>query len=106
MRLLASFLFLVTTVISAQPALRDGEILTFRVGWGLFQGAGEIKILAESVPATVGPPQLRVTTTTATRGFARALYTFEARADALFDAQTGRLLTNTESTKASSRETR
>ena len=80
--------------------------MTFRVGWGVFQGAGEIRILAESMPAADGPAQLRVTTTTATRGFARMLFAFEAQADALFDGQTGRLLTNTESTKTPNRETK
>lgn len=106
MRLPVMFLLVTTTTFAAQPALRDGEAMTFRVGWGLFFNAGEIKISAQSATAGSNGPQLRVTTTTETKGFARALYTFEGRAEALLDAKTGRLLTNVETTKAPNKETK
>ena len=91
---------------AAEPALRSGESMTFRVGWGVFFHAGEIKISAEAATAADGSAQLRVGTTTETTGFARALYTFTARADALFDAKSGRLLTYSEMTKTQNRETK
>ena len=107
MRLLTTALLLVTSAAqAAEPALRDGEALTFRVGWGLFIRAGEIKISAETSNGDDGVPRLRVRTSTETKGFARALYTFEGRAEAMLDAQSGRLLTNNESTKTPNKETK
>ena len=107
MRFLTTALLLVTSAAhAAEPALRDGEALTFRVGWGLFFHAGEIKILAEKTTSDTGGARLRVRTTTETKGFARALYTFEGRAEAMLDAQSGRLLTNNESTKTPNKETK
>jgi hypothetical protein len=91
--------------VHAAPVLRPGETLTYRVGWGIFTGAGEIKISAQTAPS-VGPPRLLATTTTVTRGFARILYAFDARADALFDPATGRLHSHTESTTAKQKQTR
>jgi hypothetical protein len=106
MRLPATFLLLATTTFAAaEPALRDGEALTFRVGWGVFYHAGEIRIAAESTRPAGGPPLLRVTTSTETKGLARALYKFEGSAEALLDAGSGRLLTNSEMTKQPNKET-
>lgn len=102
-RFLTSYLF-IATLASAHPALGDGEALTYRVGWGPFFHAGDIMISAAMAPEESGTPKLKVTTTTATQGFARALYTFEARAEALFDEQSGRLLTNGETTKLPNKE--
>ena len=77
-------------------ALRDGEAFTFKVSWAVLPGAGEIKVSAAA--DTSGPaPRLRVTTTTHTRGLARMLLPFEAKAESLFDPATGRLLSLTES---------
>jgi hypothetical protein len=107
MRLLASLLLLATTATwAADPALHDGEKLTYKVGWGIFPHAGEIKISAQNEPITDAPTKLRVTTTTATTGLAHSLYTFEARAEAVIDPKTGRLLTNMETSKAPNRETK
>ena len=106
MRLIATLLLVTTTTFAAQPALRDGEALTYRVGWGVFYHAGEIKIAAHSAPGTADIPQLHLTTTTETKGLARALYTFEARAEAMFDGKTGRLLGTTETSKAPNKETK
>ncbi len=91
---------------AAEPALRHGETLTYKVGWGIFPHAGEIMISAKNTDATDGAPRLRVTTTTETTGFARALFTFEARAEAMLDPKTGRLLSNTETSKAPNKETK
>ena len=106
MRLPILFSLATTAAFAAQPALRDGEELRYRVGWGFFYHAGEIQISAQNAAAASGVPQLHVTTTTETKGLARALYTFEGRADALFDAKTGRLLANDEVTKAPNKETK
>ena len=73
----------------ARPALHDGEVLTYKVSWAGI-GAGEIKISANAEPE-IAPPRLRVTTTTQTKGFARWLLPFDARAESFFDATSGRL---------------
>lgn len=107
LRLLACFSFFFgALVLSASPALRPGESFTYRVGWGILTGAGEIKISASNSPTTNGGNQLLATTTTATRGFARALYAFDARADALFDPASGRLHSHTESTTTKQKQTK
>jgi hypothetical protein len=92
--------------LRATPALGDGESLTYRVGWGIFFGAGEIKISAKAAPPEDGHLRLDVTTTTSTRSIARALFTFDARADALFDVHTGRLLSTNESSKSDTKKTK
>jgi Protein of unknown function (DUF3108) len=91
----------------AAPALGNGEKLTYRVGWGLFFSAGEIRIMAAQSAASSGEHlQLQVITTTRTRGLARMLYPFDARAEALFDIHAGRLITESETSKSSSKETK
>jgi Protein of unknown function (DUF3108) len=92
--------------LCATPALGDGESLTYRVGWGIFFGAGEIKISAKAAPPEDGHLRLDVTTTTSTRSIARALFTFDARADALFDVHNGRLLSTNESSKSDTKKTK
>lgn len=81
-------------VAPAAPPLAPGEGLTYRVSWAGI-GAGEIKIAAQAEPE-ITPPRLRVTTTTATKGFARAFLEFNASAESVFDAGTGRLKLLTE----------
>jgi hypothetical protein len=76
---------------SPSLALRPGEAFTYRVGWGLFGGAGEIKISAQKA-TLAGSSKLRLITTTATRGFIRLLYPFTAAAESIFDPHNGRLL--------------
>ncbi len=79
-------------------ALSDGEAFTYKVSWAIVMGAGEIQIVAKADSS--GPiPQLRVITTTATRGLARLLMRFDAKAESLFDLRTGRLLALTESSQ-------
>lgn len=101
-------LFPLLTSLTAQPSLLPGEALTYRVGWGIFIGAGEIKVFAQPAPpASPGEsPRLLNVTTTATRGLARALYAFDARAEALVDAKTGRLITHSEGTTTQQKQTR
>jgi hypothetical protein len=91
---------------AATPALGEGESLVYRVGWGIIFGAGEIRIAASEAPPENGRLRLLVTTTTTTRGLARIIFPFQARADALFDVPTGRLLTTTESSKSDRKETK
>lgn len=80
------------TTLRGAPALplQNGEQLTYRVSWAVVGGAGEIKINAQQDP--MHADRLILTTTTGTRGFARWLLYFEARADSIFDRNTGRLL--------------
>jgi hypothetical protein len=79
-----------TAAAAAALPVQPGEHLTFRVSWAVVPGAGEIKIDAATSPAD--PRQLVVTTTTATRGLAKLLLPFQARADSIFDVASGRLV--------------
>jgi hypothetical protein len=90
--LLSCALFAVACVAGRAQAVSfvDGERFFYRVGWGIFSHAGEITIAAQS-DETAGPPQMRVTTTTTTQGFIRALYRFDGKAECVFDAS-GRML--------------
>jgi hypothetical protein len=104
--LIILFMGLSGATLPAEPlALHDGEQMTFRVGWGLFTGAGEIKIFARR-ESLAGLPQLRVITTTSTRGILKAFYPFRARSEAVFDIQTGRLLMSQETSASKRKETR
>jgi hypothetical protein len=73
-------------------ALGDNESLLYHVSWVVLPGAGEITVSAHSAHDALGAPQMRIVTTTATRGLARLLLTFDARAESLFDMNSGRLL--------------
>src|SRR4051812_43405905 len=97
-RFLLPWLFIFAFIAEAEPALQSGEALTFRVGWGVFMHAGEIRIAAIDMPTPEGEPRLQVVTNTATRGLAKAIYPFEARAESFYDGRTGRLLVTTEVT--------
>ncbi len=91
-------LLAVVSLRAATPPLGEGEAFTYRVSWAVIPGAGEIKISAQ--PDTTGPtPRLKVTTTTATKGLARFLLTFDAKAESLFDAKTGKLFSLSELTQ-------
>lgn len=85
-------------------ALRPGENLTYRVSWGIFPGAGEIKITT-SGETNDGVPHTVVTTTTATRGLAKRLFPFTARAESIFNANTGRLEVHTEASASGRKKT-
>ncbi len=75
----------------ANPPLRDGERLTYRVSWAIVPGAGEIKVSAHQ-QTSAGGPQLVVTALTSTRRIARMLLPFDAEANSTFDLKTGRLV--------------
>lgn len=88
--LLGGILALSGAAAAANPMpLKDGESLTYRVSWAIVPGAGEIQISATSLPEA---EMMRVTTTTSTRGLARLLLSFDARADSIFDLRSGQLL--------------
>jgi hypothetical protein len=80
--------------------LQPGETFIYRVGWGLFGHAGEIKITALTEPSENGPPLVRVITTTSSRGLIRALYSFDGEASMVFDRQAGRLLNGIATTRS------
>lgn len=83
-------------------AVQDREHLSYRVSWAIVRGAGSIKIDARRDPTRAD--RLMVTTTTATRGLARMLMAFDAKAESLYDLSTGRLLSLHEYSKAKERE--
>lgn len=91
---------------AAEPlALRDGEQMTFRVGWGLFAKAGKIMIAAREENID-GAARLRVITTTSTGGILKAFFPFEARSEAVFDPHTGLLLSTVETSRSKRKSTR
>ncbi|HUL52726.1 MAG TPA: DUF3108 domain-containing protein [Opitutaceae bacterium] len=76
---------------AAFAAFADGESFTYRVGWGIFPRAGEITIAAHEEKDEHGAAVFHITTDTATRGFVRGFYSYNNRAEAMIDRQTGRL---------------
>jgi hypothetical protein len=86
-------------------ALRDGEQMTFRVGWGLFSKAGKIVVAAREETID-GAARLRVVTTTSTGGILKAFFPFEARSEAIFDPHTGLLLSTVETSRSKRKTTR
>lgn len=72
-------------------AFRDGEVLTYQVGFALFRQAGEVQIAARRTPEHDGSATWTIATTTASRGFVRFLYAYDHHAAVLFDEATGRL---------------
>jgi hypothetical protein len=95
-RLFLLCLLVVTPAFADQRlALGVGESFTFRVGFGIFSNAGEIKITA--APETDDQqPCILATTTTSTRGFVRTFYAFDARAESVYNLRTGHMLAHTE----------
>jgi hypothetical protein len=79
---------------AAPLALSPGERLTYRVTYGGIT-AGEIRMEAREVTQD-GKPRLVITTTTSTKGLARTLLKFDAKAESFFDPATGRLQNLTE----------
>lgn len=72
-------------------AFRDGEVLTYQVGFSLFRQAGTVQIAARRSPETGGRATWTIATTTASRGFVRFLYAYDHRAEVVIDEATGRL---------------
>lgn len=102
----AALLLLTTSLLPAAPlALSPGEVLTYRVGWGIFLHAGEISIAARRDDA---PPEplLRITTKTATRGFLRDFFPFDATGESWFRLSDGRILGSTEESLSKKKQTR
>jgi hypothetical protein len=97
---LLGFFFAVNARAASALPLRDGEHFTFRVAWAVLPGAGEIKI-----DAAAAGDRLTVTTATTTRGFAKMLMPFQAKAESVFDLRTGRALTMSENADARGKKT-
>ena len=98
MRLKLSLLLFAALPLAAETklAVRAGETFTYKVSWAVLPGAGEIKITV-AADTTGITPRLRVTTTTQTRGLARMLLPFDAKAESIFDLASGHLVALTES---------
>jgi hypothetical protein len=82
-------------------AIRDGEKLTYKVGFAIFGHAGDITISG----AAAGPDRIGITVDTRSRGIVRGLYEFDNKAEAQIDRPTGRLLSVHESGSDPKRET-
>jgi hypothetical protein len=72
-------------------AFHDGESFTYKVGFAIFTHAGEIVISAHDEKQD-GTDVVRVTTDTKSRGFVRAVYAFDNKAEVLIDKASGRML--------------
>jgi hypothetical protein len=86
-------------------ALQPGESFTFRVGWGIFDHAGEVKVEA-TADTEAGRAQTRVITYTSTQGVIGMLYPFTGEVVAHFDAKDGLLTTARATTTAGKKVTR
>jgi len=75
-----------------QLALGDNERLVYHVSWVFLPAVGEISVSAHGVTDPQGKHLLRIDSKTGTRGLARLLLPFEARAESLYDATTSRLI--------------
>jgi len=110
----------VRAVLPTEPvALGDGEFLHYRIAWGIFPKAGEIKISAEEIavtPSTVDgnsgntantiTPFLRIITTTRTSGTLKNFFRFRANSLADFDLHTGLLQRSEERSESKRKQTR
>jgi hypothetical protein len=102
LRPIVALLAAVSTSAVANPLpLTHGESMVFRVGWGLFGHAGEIRVAALGLTES---GEHQISTTTSTRGFLRGLFPFEAHAEAVYDG-TGRLLLIRENSQAKKKST-
>lgn len=72
-------------------AFRDGEVFTYRAGFGIFGNAGEI-IIRASEGTQNGVGIMSVATDTRTRGFVKALYEYHNSAEVIIETGTGRML--------------
>ena len=77
-------------------AIRDGESLTYKVGFAFFTHAGDISISGQN-DAFAGHDRIRITVDTRSRGIVRGLYEFDNKAEAVIDPASGRLLSVHES---------
>jgi hypothetical protein len=102
---LVGFLWLVPLgVVRAETALQAGEELIYSVRWAVLPVAGQIRIAATQSVAG-GSPRLTITTTTQTRGLAKALMTFQAHSESIFDVRTGLITTLQESSATRGKST-
>jgi hypothetical protein len=85
--------------------LGDGETLSYSVRWGLIPSVGRIKITADAI-GSGSEAVLRVTTTTATWGLARGLFPFDARGESVYQANSGLLLSISESSAFQNKQVR
>ncbi len=108
MKLLLAPLLLMAALSCAHgtevAALLPGEAFVYRVGWGIFSGAGEVKVSAVA-ETLAGSPGTRVTTLTRTQGTIGLLYAFTGQAVAHFSASNGLMLNAQAETAAGSKRT-
>ena len=88
---------------AAPVAMGDNESFTYKVTWAILPGVGEITVNAHATAGPGGVPLLSIVTRTETRGIARLILPFKARAESLFDPPTGRLVSLEESSSLRTR---
>ncbi|WP_221028939.1 DUF3108 domain-containing protein [Actomonas aquatica] len=97
-------LFLAAPHAEDKVPVQKGEQFIYRLSWGLFGKAGELRISADDSADAAGQ-ETHVTMETSTRGLIRALYPFDGRADSFYDNESGRLLRATATTVTRTKET-
>jgi len=93
--LLLSLLMAPALLAAPYTAIKDGEAFRFRAGWGVFTNAAEISVSARK-GTWEGKDVFRIAMVTKTRGVVGGLYPYEEKAEAIIDANTGRLLVATD----------
>lgn len=85
-------------------AFADGERYVYKVGWGIFGGAGRVVISAQR-DTLDGRPVMRIATQTSSRGLVRGIYRYDDIAEVVVDIATGRLVYAEEKGEDSKRKT-
>lgn len=90
--LLAAVLIAAPSLPAAGPPLRNGERLVYRVSWAILPVAGRITVTGQSTAEPDGTPVFSAITETETRGLARLILPFSARAQSVYAVPSGALL--------------
>lgn len=85
--------------------LHPGEVLIFRLSWGIFGNAGQLRIETTEEETPEGEKRIRVRIHTKSKGLISAVFPVDSNADALIDPATGRPLLIERSGKEGDKET-
>lgn len=85
--------------------LHPGEVLIFRLSWGIFSNAGELRIETAEETTPEGGRRIRVGIHTKSKGLISAVYPVNSNADSFIDPATGRPLLIERSGKEGDKDT-
>jgi hypothetical protein len=86
--------------------LHPGEVLVFRLSWGIFSNAGQLRIETTEEDSAEHGKRIRVRIHTKSKGLISAVFPVDSNADAFIDPATGRPLLIERSGKEGDRDTR